>query len=75
MHQKVIFLTVRAPYLPWALAGVSLLMGGGLKDHLYGIAAGHTYYFFQDVYPYMPSSKGFRLFRTPALLKTLCGEQ
>lgn len=72
---QVIFLTVRAPYLPWALAFVSLLMGSNLQDHVYGIAAGHIYYFFEDVFPYMPVSKGFRLFRTPRLLKIICGQR
>lgn len=68
----MIFLTVRAPYLPWALAFVSLLMGAPIQDHVYGIVVGHIYYFFEDVYPLMPSSKGFRLFRTPWVLKLLC---
>ena len=71
----VIFFTVRAPYLPWALAFVSFLMGGNIQDHFIGICAGHFYYFFEDVYPHMPTSKGFRLFKTPRLLKLICGQK
>ncbi|CAK9008868.1 unnamed protein product [Durusdinium trenchii] len=43
--------------------------GGMTRDHLLGIAVGHVYYFFEDIYPVLPTSKGFRLFRTPKLLK------
>ncbi|CAD7943489.1 unnamed protein product [Amoebophrya sp. A25] len=71
----VIFITVRAPYLPWALAFVSLLMGAPVQDHIYGIIVGHMYYFFEDVYPLMPTSKGFRLFATPKPLKWICGQR
>lgn len=67
-----VFFAVRAVYLPWALACVSWLMNGNLQDHLMGIAVGHTYFFFEDVYPLMPTSKGFRLFRTPRILCILC---
>jgi Derlin-2/3 len=48
--------------------GLSLLIGWGLADHLYGIAAGHIYYFFEDIYPLMPTSNNFRLFKTPSTL-------
>jgi len=72
---NVLFLTVRAPYLPYALAFISLLMGNYLQDQVIGIIAGHIYYFFEDVYPHMPCSGGFRLFRTPTLLKIVCGQK
>eukprot|EP00386_Alphamonas_edax_P013096 GDKI01040593.1.p1 GENE.GDKI01040593.1~~GDKI01040593.1.p1 ORF type:complete len:214 (-),score=24.51 GDKI01040593.1:28-669(-) len=73
-RMNVFFFTVRAPYLPWALAGMSLLLGGQIKDHLLGIAVGHTYFFFEDVYPLMPTSKGTRIFKTPKLLKMIFRE-
>ncbi|CAK9008866.1 unnamed protein product [Durusdinium trenchii] len=73
-QMQVLFFTVRAPYLPWVLSWISLLMGGNIQDHLLGIAVGHTYFFFEDVYPLLPTSKGFRLFRTPRLLKMVCNE-
>mmetsp|Transcript_6170 Transcript_6170/g.14454 ORF Transcript_6170/g.14454 Transcript_6170/m.14454 type:complete len:213 (-) Transcript_6170:117-755(-) len=71
---QVFMLQTRAPYLTWVFALVSFLMGGSMQDHLIGIAVGHTYYFFEDVYPLMSTSKGFRLFRTPKLLKMVCNQ-
>merc|ERR1719401_465360 len=50
-RMQVLFFTVRAPYLSWVLAWISLLMNGNIQDHLMGIAVGHVYYFFEDVYP------------------------
>mmetsp|Transcript_18802 Transcript_18802/g.38776 ORF Transcript_18802/g.38776 Transcript_18802/m.38776 type:complete len:213 (+) Transcript_18802:33-671(+) len=73
-RMQVLFFNFRAPYLPWVLAWISLLMGGSVQDHLMGIAVGHTYYFFEDVYPLLPTSKGFRVFRTPRLLKLVCNQ-
>ena len=73
-RMQVFFFTVRAPYLAWVIAGMSVLMGGGVQDHLLGIAVGHVYYFFEDIYPRLPTSKGFRLFRTPELLKWVCSQ-
>jgi len=70
-----VFFTVRAVYLPWALAVISWLMKGEIQDHLMGIVVGHIYYFFEDVYPLMPTSKGFRLFKTPRLLCLICGQR
>lgn len=71
-RMQVIMFTVRATYLPWVLAGISLMMGGNIQDHLMGIAVGHVYYFFEDVYPLLPTAKGLRIFRTPKVLKILC---
>ena len=65
----VLFLTVQAAYLPFVLVFLSLLMGGSIMDYLLGIAVGHIYYFFTDIYPLMPTSGGFQLFRTPYFLK------
>ncbi|KAF4663603.1 hypothetical protein FOZ61_001505 [Perkinsus olseni] len=71
----VIAFTVKAPYLPWILAGISLIMGGQLADHLQGILAGHIYYFFTDVYPRMPTSHGLQVLKTPKFLKWICGQK
>lgn len=68
-RMQVLIFPVQAVYLPWTLAVISLLMGGHVRDHLLGIFCGHMYYFFNDVYPLMPTSKGFRLYSTPKLLK------
>lgn len=68
-RMQVLVFPVQAVYLPWTLAVVSLLMGGSIRDHLLGILCGHIYYFFTDVYPLMPTSKGFQLFKTPRVVK------
>jgi Derlin-2/3 len=57
--------TFTAPFLPWVLLGLGVLLGGGssVYDDILGIAVGHVYYFWEDVYPtYRP---GRRLLKTP----------
>jgi Derlin-2/3 len=71
---QVIFVTMRAAYLPFMLTFLSVLLGGTVTDHLLGIAVGHVFYFFTEIYPLMPTSGGFRLFRTPSVLKTIMGQ-
>lgn len=74
-RMNVLFFTVRAPYLPWVLASLSMFVGWHLSDHLMGIAVGHIYFFFEDIYPYMPTSKGLRLFATPKCLKWIMNQR
>ncbi|XP_056275709.1 derlin-3 isoform X2 [Pseudoliparis swirei] len=62
-------LSLRAPLLPWALAGGSLLLGDAVAVDLLGIAVGHLYYFLVVVFPNQPG--GRKLLTTPALLRTL----
>eukprot|EP00918_Siedleckia_nematoides_P055106 GHVU01120175.1.p1 GENE.GHVU01120175.1~~GHVU01120175.1.p1 ORF type:complete len:214 (+),score=2.50 GHVU01120175.1:139-780(+) len=71
MRMNILFFTVRVPYLPWVLGLLGLLMGWNLTEHILGILIGHTYYFFEEIYPLMPTSKGIRIFATPKLLKRL----
>ncbi|KAJ8101474.1 Derlin [Lipomyces tetrasporus] len=41
-----------APYLPWVLFGFSLILNNALpKGDLLGIAVGHVYFFFEDIFP------------------------
>lgn len=61
-----------APYLPWVLLGFSMILGASPVKDLLGIAAGHVYYFFEDVYPRM--THGYRLLATPGVLVSLFGE-
>jgi len=58
-----------APYLPWVILGIELLLGQSwsLFD-LMGIAVGHVYYFLDDVYPRIT---GRRWLKTPQFLKIL----
>lgn len=60
--------TFSAPYLPWLLLTLSVLLGGfsnGLVD-LLGILVGHIYYYFTDIYPLLT---GHHVLRTPAFLR------
>ena len=42
----------RAPYLPWVLLGFTFLLTGNLPvGHVLGIAVGHVYHFYEDVWP------------------------
>ncbi|XP_075390167.1 derlin-3 [Tenrec ecaudatus] len=62
-------LTIQAPFLPWALLGISLLLGNSILVDLLGITVGHVYYFLEDVFPNQPGGK--RLLLTPNFLKLL----
>ncbi|GAX83467.1 hypothetical protein CEUSTIGMA_g10892.t1 [Chlamydomonas eustigma] len=57
-----------APYLPWVLLAFSLMLGSSPVVDLMGIAAGHLYYFFEDVYPRMT---GRRPLKTPGFVRAL----
>jgi hypothetical protein len=60
--------TFTAPYLPWVLLGLSLLLGHSVLSDTLGICAGHLYYYLEDFYP---SISGRRLLKTPILLLCL----
>jgi Derlin-2/3 len=49
-------------YLPWAYIAMRLVMGGSITEPLVGIAVGHLFYFFAEVFPV---SHGRRLIVTP----------
>ena len=57
-----------APYLPWVLLAFSLVLGNSPVVDLMGIAAGHVYYFLEDVYPRMTNR---RPLKTPSFIKAL----
>ncbi|CDR93877.1 hypothetical protein, conserved [Babesia bigemina] len=61
----VVFISVPAPYLPWIMMLLSYFAGYLLTENLIGIAVGHTYYFFSDVFPRMPISRGIEIFGAP----------
>mmetsp|Transcript_11759 Transcript_11759/g.20937 ORF Transcript_11759/g.20937 Transcript_11759/m.20937 type:complete len:244 (+) Transcript_11759:251-982(+) len=60
--------TFTAPYLPWVLLVFSLMLGSSPLVDLLGMAAGHAYYFLEDVYPRMT---GRRPLKTPGILRAL----
>ncbi|KAI1320095.1 hypothetical protein EDD11_002067 [Mortierella claussenii] len=58
-----------APYLPWVLLGFTLLLNSHFPTgDLMGIAVGHIYYFFEDVWPKELASGGKRYLQTPSFL-------
>jgi len=56
------------------LLGFSVLLGNPPTIDLMGIVVGHTYYFLEDVYPYMPAGRGRKPLRTPWILQLLTGQ-
>lgn len=58
----------QAPYLPWVLLTISVIIGGSTVVDIIGIIVGHFYYFFEDVFPYEPH--GFRILETPRFIKS-----
>lgn len=66
-------LVFRAPYLPWVLMGVSLVLHGTVpRDEIMGVVIGHIWYFFNDVYP--PLYGGSRPLDPPMWWRRLFGE-
>jgi Derlin-2/3 len=60
-----------APYLPWVLLVFSSALGSSPTTDLLGVAAGHAFYFLNDVYPTMTDR---RVIWTPRIVKKLCGQ-
>jgi Derlin-2/3 len=58
-----------APFLPWVLLGFSLLLNNNFPmSDMMGIAVGHVYYFFEDVWPLERNSGGRRWLKTPRVV-------
>lgn len=51
--------TVQAFYFPWALALITMLMGGSPLLNILGILAGHVYFFLRDVQGWSLSAPAF----------------
>ena len=65
---------VEAQYLPWVMLAFNFVVGGDIVSDLLGIAAGHVYYFVQEVLPTTESPlKGYRLLQTPGFMYSLFG--
>ncbi|ODN03098.1 Derlin-2 [Orchesella cincta] len=61
--------TFHAHFVPFVLLGLTILTGGPLSSDVVSIAAGHTYYFLEDVFPRQRG--GFRILKIPQFLRTL----
>eukprot|EP01040_Poterioochromonas_malhamensis_P000012 gene12-12_t len=48
---NVFGLRFKSLYLPWFYVAIRLLMGGSVTDPLLGIAVGHIYFFFVQIFP------------------------
>eukprot|EP01017_Pseudomicrothorax_dubius_P046719 TRINITY_DN8274_c0_g1_i1.p1 TRINITY_DN8274_c0_g1~~TRINITY_DN8274_c0_g1_i1.p1 ORF type:complete len:109 (-),score=11.97 TRINITY_DN8274_c0_g1_i1:93-419(-) len=66
------FLPLKAPYLIWFFLFFSATFGHPLLPDIIGLAIGHLYYFFVDVFPKLPLSKNKRLLKTPRFFRWIC---
>ncbi|KOB58292.1 hypothetical protein PFHG_00033 [Plasmodium falciparum HB3] len=67
----ILFFTIRASYLPWALTLLSLIVDYNSNDNFFGILVGHIYFFFTSIFPHMPIAKNTNIFKTPRVLLVL----
>ncbi|KNE68571.1 hypothetical protein AMAG_12741 [Allomyces macrogynus ATCC 38327] len=67
-----------APYLPWVLVVFSVVMHGTVPiGDLAGIAIGHVYWYFDDIYPRLREVQArppWRPFKAPRLLEQMFGQ-
>ena len=54
---------IPATYVPYLI-----LILGVTNERILGIVIGHIYFFFEDVYPRLPTSSGTHIFKTPSFL-------
>ena len=59
-------IVVSASYFPLILTIITMLFGGNPLSDLIGIAVGHVYYYFEDVYPVLNNSH--HIIKTPSFL-------
>jgi len=76
-HIRVVFffLPFPAPYLPWVLLGLSVLLGNSPTIDLMGISVGHLYFFLEDILPEVARIRKWRVrhfLPTPTTLKNIC---
>mmetsp|Transcript_21539 Transcript_21539/g.33032 ORF Transcript_21539/g.33032 Transcript_21539/m.33032 type:complete len:109 (-) Transcript_21539:339-665(-) len=64
----------QAPFLPWVMLAFSALLGNPATTDLVGIAVGHTYYYFEYVWPVLADLRGWRpthFLRAPSFVHRL----
>ncbi|KAF8071261.1 DER1 [Scenedesmus sp. PABB004] len=59
--------TVQSFYLPFAFLGITVILGGDPIPDILGMAVGHAYWFFSEIYP---ASGGAALLGTPRWVAT-----
>jgi len=65
------FVPMKAPYITWFFILVDIMIGESIAYDVLGIAISHSFYFFHEVYPKLPLSKGKQVLKTPTLLVKL----
>jgi len=61
------FIPMKAPYITWFFVLLDVIMGEPIAYDILGIAIGHLFYFFNDIYPKLPQSQGKKIFKAPKL--------
>jgi Derlin-2/3 len=70
------FFQFNAPYLPWVMLTFSVLLGNAVTMDIIGIVVGHTYYYFEFIYPVVADIRGWplkRIMEPPKILHWICG--
>eukprot|EP00826_Nyctotherus_ovalis_P058540 TRINITY_DN8053_c0_g1_i11.p1 TRINITY_DN8053_c0_g1~~TRINITY_DN8053_c0_g1_i11.p1 ORF type:complete len:108 (-),score=5.33 TRINITY_DN8053_c0_g1_i11:249-572(-) len=65
------FFRIRATFLPWFMLILQIVFKGEVLHAIFGIIAGHFYYFFADVLPKAPNFASVKLLTTPHWLYAL----
>mmetsp|Transcript_40039 Transcript_40039/g.45721 ORF Transcript_40039/g.45721 Transcript_40039/m.45721 type:complete len:233 (+) Transcript_40039:97-795(+) len=71
MQMWILGLRLTAPYVPWFFMFINFVMEVSLINDLMGVVVGHIYFYFEDIYPKLPHSRGYRLFRTPKIFERI----
>lgn len=66
----VMFFEMDAAYMGLVIFLFRLLMSSPLKVAIFALIA-HGFFFFSDVYPYLETSKGLKIFQTPLWFRKL----
>lgn len=80
-HMRMGFLGLvpfRAPYLPWVLFSLSVMLGADPTIDLIGIACGHVYFWLKFIFPRVADIRGWWIrdpMGTPWILRQLLGGQ
>ena len=63
---------LRAPYLAWFYLVLSFLMDSDFKNDLYGMIAGHIFYYLKDIFPRIKEVNGLQILKTPSIIQSFC---
>ncbi len=58
--------------MPWFLLLFVVMFGFNPKYDLIGVAAGHLYYYLEDIVPKIPETKDVKVLKPPKVLVSLC---